>query len=105
MEMRLSSNEATACRQLPPSILAPAAGQSLPSLLSLPWDTAFLLDLLLDLVAARADISPQLFCLASEILFILQGTFFFFFKLGILNVTSSQNPSEVSPSSWHSPLL
>lgn len=78
MEMRLSSNEATACRQLPPSILAPAAGQSLPSLLSLPWDTAFLLDLLLDLVAARADISPQLFCLASEILFILQGTFFFF---------------------------
>lgn len=59
------------------------ARASLPP--SLPQDTAFLLDLHLDLMAARADASPQLFCLASEILFILQGRLFcFFLKLGIL---------------------
>lgn len=72
----------------------------LPSLLSLPQDTVCLLDLLLNLVAARARISPQLFCLASEILFILQGAFFvvaIFFKLEILNVATSQNLSQMSP--------
>lgn len=59
------------------------ARASLPP--SVPQDTAFLLDLHLDLMAARADASPQLFCLASEILFILQGRLFcFVLKLGIL---------------------
>lgn len=78
------------------------ARASLPP--SLPQDTAFLLDLHLDLMAARADASPQLFCLASEILFILQGRLFcFFFKARDLNMASSQNSSQMSPSSWHSP--
>lgn len=36
-DLRLSSNEATACRQLPPSIPAPAAGQGLPSLAPAPF--------------------------------------------------------------------
>lgn len=82
-DLRLSS---AAMRPQPAGSCHPASQPLLPArafppsllLLSQPQDTVFLLDLLLDLLAARAGFSPQLFCLASEILFILQGAFFFF---------------------------
>lgn len=60
-------------------LLLQARASSPPPSCHCPQDTVFLLDLLLDLMAARADILPQPFCLASEILFLLQGTFGFLF--------------------------